>query len=92
MVWTYFAIAVNLFVCGVVAVPTQNDIAKSFQAAVHHQVFSDFVCFLLLVFDARRRNDEKFVPLSGPCRLSSFKSRSSTKENVTKRVLHQSNF
>jgi hypothetical protein len=58
MVWTYFAIAVNLFVCGVVAVPTQNDIAKSFQAAVHHQVFSDFVCFLLLEFDARRRLGE----------------------------------
>ena len=36
---TSFAVAVNLFVCAIVAVPTQNDVVKSFQAAVHQQVF-----------------------------------------------------
>ncbi|XP_063914188.1 uncharacterized protein LOC135130682 [Zophobas morio] len=34
---TSFAVAVNLFVCAIVAVPTQNDVVKSFQAAVHQQ-------------------------------------------------------
>jgi hypothetical protein len=52
MVWTYFAIAVNLFVCGVVAVPTQNDIAKSFQAAVHHQDLQS----ILMSIEERLRN------------------------------------